>query len=241
MKVLYLLVARGGSKGIPAKNLSRIGPHSLIGYKALGARASRYCSKLIISTESEEIRNEAQKYGVEAPFARPAALAGDEATTESVILHAMDWFEQHGLLFDAVMLLEPTTPFTRPGDYDAAVELMIARSAAVVVGVREIEISSRFVGPLGPGGELTAIVDRMGSLTQLRRQDQAPEYTMNGALYLMTWDHMRRHGHRYADRTSTYGYPMEREYSIEIDHPLDLEWARFLVHRRVIETHYWDS
>ncbi len=135
MRVLFLITARGGSKRVPHKNLARIGGISLIGFRAISARRSHYCSRLIISTDSVAIQDEARSHGVEVPFLRPAALATDTATSESVIAHAMEWIEEHDdSRYDAVMLLEPAAPFGRAADYDAAVELMIARDANLVVG-----------------------------------------------------------------------------------------------------------
>src|SRR5690242_15625957 len=94
-QVLFLLVGRGGSKGLPGKNLCEIGGLSLIGYKAKAALQSRHCSRLIVSSDSAEIRDEAMRHGAEMLFERPAELATDTASSNDVILHAMDWIETH--------------------------------------------------------------------------------------------------------------------------------------------------
>src|ERR1051325_15832 len=105
MRVLYLIVARGGSKSIPGKNLQRIQGLSLVGFKARSAQRAASCARLIISTDDPEIQREAPSLGVEVPFPRPAPLATDTATTEDVVLHAMQWLDAHagGERFDAVM------------------------------------------------------------------------------------------------------------------------------------------
>lgn len=230
LRVLYLITARGGSKSIPKKNLARIGGLSLIGFKARAAQGASSCTRLMISTDDAEIQEEARRLGVEVPFTRPAELASDTASSDDVVRHAMSWVEAESgpSPYDAVMLLEPSSPFARSTDLDGAVELMARTGANVVVGMRPTEVASVFVGPMDDEGRITQIIDQMSGLRGLRRQDQRPEYTMNGALYLMRWDYYRETGQRYADRDHTYGYPMDRFHSIEIDEPVDLEWARYL-------------
>ena len=242
MNVLFLITARGGSKGVPGKNLKRIGGLSLVGYKAISARKSRYCTRLVISTDSADIQEEARTHGVEVPFTRPPELATDAAKSGPVIEHALDWVEREGVgHYDAVMLLEPSSPFARARDYDAAVELMTARGASAVVGVTQVHSSSTVIGPLGPRGELTAIVDKMHAARASTglRQTLGAEYTMNGALYLFRWDYFRRHKWIYQDRENVFGYVMDRVHSVEIDEPVDLQWAEFLVSRGFIELADW--
>ena len=229
-EVLFVIIARGGSKGVPRKNLQRVGGQSLIGCKALSARRSRHCARLILSSEDAEIQAEARRLGVEVPFTRPAELAGDTASSDAVVLHAMDWIERHeGRRYDAVMLLEPASPFARADDYDAAVAMMLERRANAVLGVREVDVASVFTGPLGADGSLGTIVRKIQALPGLRRQDQTPEVTMNGALYLMRWDWYREAGSRYADAENSYGLLMDRPHSMEIETPVDLTLARALV------------
>src|ERR1700754_987949 len=190
-QILFLLVGRGGSKGLPGKNLREIGGLSLIGYKAVAARQSRYCTRLIVSSDSAEIRSEAKRHGAEILFERPAKLATDTASSNDVVLHAMDWIEAHEKRrYDAIMLLEPSSPFARPEHFDHAIELFVARKAGLVVGMRETELPSVFVGRLGSDGSIGGIVEKRLKTPAQRRQDQPPEVTMNGALYLIGWEAM---------------------------------------------------
>jgi len=240
MKILYLIVARGGSKSIPGKNLREISGISLVGFKAIAAQKSRYCSRLIISTDSEEIQRDALHYGVEVPFTRPIELATDTAKTEDVIIHAMEYIEQQEKqTYDAIMLLEPSAPFARPIDLDQAVRIMKEKNANLVVGVREVTIASIFLGPMDSEGRITSIIDKMASLEGLRRQDVPQEVTMNGALYLINWEYFKKYRHRYKDRLNSYGLVMPWEYSIEIDEPMDLTYAEFLVEKGYIDLSYW--
>lgn len=242
MKILFLITARGGSKGIPGKNLRKIGGIPLVGFKAISAKRSRYCARLIISTDSPEIQEVARRYGVEVPFTRPAELATDTASSTDVILHAMLWIEDHtDERYDAVMLLEPSAPFARPSDYDNAVEIMVERDANVVVGMRAMEVNSVFVGPTDEQGRITQIIDQMQNMQAVRRQDTQQEYTMNAALYLFKWKFFKEHKTIYKDRERTFGYVMDCYYSIEIDEMIDLHWAEFLVQNGYVDMSYWQS
>lgn len=239
-QILFLLVGRGGSKGLPGKNLREIGGLSLIGYKARSALQSRYCSRLIVSSDSEAIRNEAVRHGAEMLFERPSELATDTASSNDVVLHAMDWIEAHeGRRYDAIMLLEPSSPFARPEHFDEAIELFLARKASLVVGMRETEVSSIFVGTLGVDGSIGGIVDKMLSTAGQRRQDQPIEVTMNGALYLVGWDAMRKHRKIYADPTASYGILMDRMHSIEIESAADLAYASYVIEHGLLDASPW--
>ena len=241
MKVLYLITARGGSKSVPGKNLRKVAGLSLVGFKARSALRSKYCTKLIISTDSLEIQEDARLYGVEVPFTRPAELATDTASSMDVISHAVDWIERETTdWYDAIMLLEPSSPLTRAIDYDNAVEMMVQHDANLVVGMRETTANSVFVGPMDGEGRITQIIAQMESLKGLRRQDVAQEYTMNGALYLFKWDFFKKHRTIYQDTEKSYGYLMDRHYSIEIDEMIDLEWVNYLVANGLVDLSNWN-
>jgi CMP-N,N'-diacetyllegionaminic acid synthase len=185
MKTLFLITARGGSKSIPDKNLKEFGGLSLIGFKAISAQRSKYCTRLMISTDSPEIQTVAREFGVEVPFTRPAELATDTASSVDVVAHAMEWVESEtDEKYDAVMLLEPSSPLTRTIDYDNAVELMLERDANLVVGMREVPINSVYVGAFEGQGRITEIIDKLREKPSYQRQDSEQEYTMNGGFYL---------------------------------------------------------
>lgn len=240
--ILFLIVARGGSKGVPRKNLREIGGLSLVGFKANSARQSQFCSRLIISTEDAEIRAEGERWGAEAPFVRPAELASDAASSSDVVRHAMNWVEEHeGRRYAAIMLLEPASPFARADHYDAAVQLYRERSASLVVGMREVDVASMFIGPLRPDGSIGHIVEKFAAASGLRRQDQPPEATMNGAFYLIDWRSFERTGMIYGDAAGSYGIVMDPVHSIEIETPLDLAYAEFAVERGLIDIGHWKA
>jgi CMP-N,N'-diacetyllegionaminic acid synthase len=220
--------------------LCRLGGISLVGYKALSAMQSSYCTRIIISTDSNEIREEAGQFGVEAPFIRPSELATDTASTMDVVDHAMQWVERNtSECYDAVMLLEPSSPFTRTDDYNSAVEILKKKNANAVVAVRPAEVSSTYLGPLDAEGRICSIIDKMHQVSALRRQDMEREYTPSGALYLFRWEYFRRYKDIYHDREGTFGYLMESPYWLEIDEPIDLQWAEFLIDRGYIDLSHW--
>ena len=239
MKVLFLITARGGSKGVPGKNLREIGGIPLVGFKANSARKSKYCSRLIISTDSQEIQEVARSYGAEVPFTRPAELATDTASSVDVVLHAMKYIESNtDETYDALMLLEPSSPFATPIDYDNAVGLMSQNQANAVVGVKPMEVHSSKQGPLDPKSRIRRPVD-LKQQGYYRRQDDQQEFTLNGALYLLRWDFFKERQRIVADPDTTYAYVMERAYSIEIDQTIDLAWAQFLVEKGYVDLKYW--
>ena len=240
MDILFLITARGQSKSVPRKNLRQVGGVSLVGFKAISALRSKYCTRLILSSDDAEIQADGLNYGADVPFTRPAELATDTASSFDVIRHAIDWIEtETDERYDAIMLLEPSAPFARSVDFDNAVELMSKTNANVVVGMREMEVNSVFVGPLDERGRIAQIIDQMQDLKYKRRQDMRQEYTMNGALYLFKWDFFKEHHTIYVDRERTYGYAMDRYHSIEIDEMIDLHWAEFLVEKGYIDMSYW--
>lgn len=238
-RILFLIAARGGSKGLPRKNLAKIGGLSLIGYKARAALRSSYCSRLVISSDDAEMIAEGCRHGAEAPFVRPADLASDEASSDVVVLHALDVLEQLGDVYDAVMLLEPSSPFATPEHFDRAVELYSQTSAALVLGMRKANTSTQFIGPLREDGRADRIVGKLASLSSLRRQDIETEYTMNGALYLIDRAAVVRTRRIYGSPDRSWGIPMDEAHSWGIDTALDLALARCLLSTGAIDASPW--
>lgn len=239
-RILFLIVARGGSKGVPRKNLREIAGLSLIGFKARAATRSSCCTRLVLSSEDGEILAEGRRHGAETPFVRPAHLATDSAGSDQVVLHAMDAVEgEEGRAYDAVMLLEPSSPFATPEHLDQAVDLFVRRRASLVVGMREVKVHSLFTGPLRDDGRADRVVGKFAGRAGRRRQDMEQEYTMNGGLYLIDWATMRRTGRIYGDPERTYGLVMDDVHSIEIDTPFDLELASFVAASGLLDLAPW--
>ena len=225
---------------MPGKNLRQVNGLSLVGFKAIAAQKSKYCDNLIISTDSPEIQAEARKFGVGVPFIRPSELATDDASSVSVVMHTIHWIENHtDDHYDSIMLLEPSSPFTRPSDFDKAVELMLAHEANLVVGMRETKIHTTFVGPIDENGQISQIINQINDVEETHRQALPKQYTMNGALYLFKWDFFKERGMIYADREKSFGMVMDSYHSIEIDEMIDLQWAEFLVESGYVDVADW--
>jgi len=239
-EILFLITARGGSKGLPGKNLKRIEDVSLLGFKARSAQKCRYCTRLILSTDSEEVQEEGRTLGVEVPFTRPASLATDEATSESVVAHAIEWIEQtEGRQYDAIMLLEPSSPFATAAHYTKAVNLYLRRSADLIVGLRELDTYPVFTGDVRGDGSIAHIVKAINGTSFTRRQDQPTQVTMNGALYLIRWETFKTTGKIYSNPENCFGVVMDQWHSIEIETPEDLALAKWAVEKRCLDIAHW--
>jgi len=240
MKYLFLITARGGSKGVPRKNLRKIGGLSLLGFKIRSALASKHCDRVVVSTDSEEIAAEALALGAEVPFMRPDELATDNASSFDVVRHAMDFCEAAGEAYDGIMLLEPSSPFAMGTDYDAAIELFERERASLVVGVVHHKINTVYIAEM-EGTCIAPIIDKLISIKNTNRQSKAPQFTMNGTFYLFPWNVLRDHETIYWDRAGSHGIVMEPERSIEIDEEMDLVWAEFLVERGIVSMDPWSN
>lgn len=241
MRILYLVIARGGSKSIPRKNLAKIEGLSLVAHKIRSARKSKYCSRLVLSTDDKEIQAEGIQHGAEVPFLRPAELASDDASSDDVALHAMDYVTKAGESYDAIMLLEPSTPFATPDDYDRAVEIMIEKKASMVTGIVESKHHPIFSTDLPVDRKLSKLVSQLETARSLRRQDFATQCILNGAFYLMEWQPFISTRRRYTDPDGTYGLLMPHERSVEIDEPIDLAFARYLASTGALDLSYLEA
>lgn len=240
MNILALVIARGGSKGIPGKNLRRLGGIPLVAYKIISARRCLHVSRVILSSDSAEIQEIGREAGAEIPFTRPPELASDIASSDDVAQHAMDWVEREGhAKYDALLLLEASTPFATSADYSQAVAIMQREQARMVVGMVHHKLHRVFIGEMDERGRIDHIVRQMESLRRLDRQTQKPNYTMNGAFYLMDWQHYRSVRRRYVEAESSYGVVMDTFRSIELDEPIDLAWAQFLIDSGKIDLSPW--
>ena len=223
MNLLWLLVGRGGSKSVPGKNLRRIGGRTLVEYKLGGAIAAG-ATDIVVSSDSAEIRGVAMHYGASREIVRPMELASDEATTASVVRHAL---ETLGGEYDAVMLLEPSAPFTLPASYDTAIAMMQDADADLVVGMKYVEPHVAFVGERSDDTphSVTGIIMQFQRMAR-RRQDFRPCWSMAGNLYLFRTEMFLRTGDIYGGQRN-YGLLQDKFHGHEIDTPHDLELAEW--------------
>lgn len=224
--VLAVIPARGGSKGIPRKNVRPLAGKPLVAWTIEAALQSQMLSRVIVSTDDEEIANVARERGTETPFLRPRELAQDDSSSMSVVLHTVQWLEeQEHFSPDYVLLLQPTSPFRNAQDIDTAVELAETQHAAAVVSVCEAERHPYLCKRILDGGTLADFVPN--NLEYQRRQDLPPAFVLNGAIYL------NRRESLLCDQTflpsGTLAYVMPAERSLDIDSPWDWHLAELIL------------
>ncbi|MFN9805821.1 MAG: cytidylyltransferase domain-containing protein [Betaproteobacteria bacterium] len=222
LSVLALITARGGSKGLPGKNIAALGGRPLIAWTIEAARGSRYVDRTVLSSDDDAIIAVALQHGAEVPFVRSAALASDDASSIDVVIDALDRLPR----FDIVILLQPTSPLRSVQDIDAALDRLHSTGAPCCVSVRPAEEHPYWTFQLGEGGELRHFCGPSGAMPR-RRQDLPPAWCLNGAVYAARCDWLRRE--RSFLGAGTVAQPMPAERSIDIDSSTDLERARALV------------
>lgn len=218
MKVLGLITARGGSKGVPGKNWKLINGKPLIAWTVETALASESLDRLVVSTDSAEIAAAGEKAGAEVPFMRPSELAQDTSPHIDCVLHALDWLEsEQGYAPDFVCLLQPTSPLRLPEDIDGAVGMALSlvreRGASAVISVTDCPHHPYLARRRDGEGRLLPFVEH--DIAYQRRQDLPEALAANGAVYVNSVSSLRH------DRTfypiESYGYYMPQERSMEID------------------------
>jgi CMP-N,N'-diacetyllegionaminic acid synthase len=182
MLVLGLVPARGGSKGVPGKNVRPLAGHTLLEYTARAARESGVLDRVILSTDSIEIADAGRRAGLEVPFMRPTALAADDTPMVPVIEHALAETARHGWSPDIIVLLQPTSPLRRPDHIRDAVNLLRETKADSVVTVVEVprHLSPDYVMRIDEG-RLKPFLPDGARVT--RRQDARPAYSRDGTVY----------------------------------------------------------
>jgi CMP-N-acetylneuraminic acid synthetase len=229
LSVLAVIPARGGSKGVPGKNLRKVGGRSLIEHAAHTAAALSWIDRTVLSTDDEEIAEEGRRCGLDVPFLRPAELAGDLSPMVEAWRHAWLASEEHyGCHFDISLLLQPTTPLRRPEDVERTVRAMVEsghRAAATVSRVPGHYTPEKIV-KLDDEGCLTFCTEQGARHTA--RQTVPPYYFRNGICYSVTRDTVVRDG-QIAER-DCLGVVIDEPIA-NIDEPIELEWAEFLAQR----------
>lgn len=221
-KIVAVIPARGGSKGIPQKNMRPIYGKPLIAYSIEAALRSRTLSKTIVSTDDKTIARTARDYGAEVPFIRPHHLATDTAATLSVLQHAITYLAEHqDYLADIVVCLQPTSPLRSAADIDAAVELCLDSGADSVVSLCQAKHHPYWMKKIVDGRVYPLMNENENHYT--RRQDLPPAYHLNGALYVTRTNVLLEENCMLGKYTVPYIMPPER--SIDIDTPNDLKIA----------------
>ncbi len=230
MRVLGLIPARGGSKGVPRKNLRRLNGKPLLQYTVEAALAATRLSRVILSTEDEEMAEAGRRCGVEVPFLRPPELARDETPMLPVVRHAVASLEAGGDRYDAICLLQPTNPMRRATDIDACIELLENSEADAVVTVLRVpsEYNPHWVYFRGAGDYLHLSTGESTPIT--RRQELPPAFHREGSVYVTRRDVLME-GHSFYG-TRLAGYLMDASLSVNIDTMEDWERAERLISQK---------
>lgn len=230
--VLGLITARGGSKGIPRKNILPVGGKPLIAWTIEAARAARRLTRVVVSTDDEEIAAVSRQWGAEAPFLRPAAMAGDDSPHVLAVLHALEWLiERERVRPDYLVLLQPTSPLRSPADIDAAIHLAMERRAEAVVSVSETHDHPMLARRIRADGALESFVPC--DLAYPRRQDLPKAYALNGAVYVFRVESLLVR--RALDVPGALGYVMPADRSLQVDTPWDLRLAELILRAQAAE------
>ena len=215
--VLAIIPARGGSKGLPAKNILNLLGKPLIGWAIDAAKNSIYVDRTIVSTDDPKIAEIAVKQGAEVPFIRPPGLATDTATTISVVEHALNYFSNNDEEYDYILLLEPTSPLTEASDVNLAFEELAKNQeiADSVVGVTKV-ISAHpvFDVTIGKNGLIQPYLGADFSSAG-RRQDLAELYYFEGSLYISSVQTLLKERSFYHSRTLAYVVPRWKAFEID--------------------------
>lgn len=230
MRPLVVIPARGGSKGIPHKNIKRLGGKPLICYAIDAARKFTSEENICVSTDDDAIIKVVEDYGLIVPFKRPDFLATDNAGTNGVLLHALDFFEQKGNHYDVVVLLQATSPFRRVDDVIAAVKLY-DESLDMVTSVMPARCNPYYDGFEDNAEGLLTISKGNGTIE--RRQDAPQVWQQNGAVYVINPIQLRAKG--LAGMTRIRKYVMDELHSIDLDNILDWKIAELMLEEKLVE------
>ncbi len=222
--VVCVIPARGGSKGLPGKNIKNFCGKPLIAHTIEQAKQSKYIDRAIVSTEDNEIAQISLEYGAEVPFIRPLELAEDSVATIDVLLHAINWLEDKDqYLFEILVLLHVTTPLRSVEDINKSIALLVEEKADNVFSVTEAHRNPYFnMVELNKSGYVALV--KQGNFTS--RQATPPVYDMNSSIYVWWKELLKEKKKIFLDKTKIYIMPKER--SIDIDDAIDFRLAEIL-------------
>lgn len=224
MKTLIIIPARGGSKGIPHKNIKPLNGKPLIQYTIDVARGVAKDEDICVSTDDSEIIKCVEDYGLKVPFIRPAELATDTAGTYEVLLHALDFYEKQGRHYDVVLLLQNTSPFRNIEHVKEAMKLYLP-DIDMVVSVNQTKTNPYYnCFEEDSEGFLKKTLDCTGFV---RRQDAPVTYEYNGAIYVINAAQLKRMS--LGKFTRKIKYVMDDIHSVDLDNMIDWKFAEFII------------
>lgn len=224
MKILAIIPARGGSKGVPRKNIKLLNGKPLLQYTFEAAKNSKLLTDIILSSEDSEIIEIASKMGLKAPFIRPQELATDAAASIDVVLHAIDYMENQGFFYDAICLLQPSSPFRESGFIDKSIEKFILQKSDSMLSVLAVphEFNPHWVFEQDKEGNLKIATGEKEIIK--RRQDLPSAFYRDGSVYITKIDVLKNQKSFYGN---SIGYiESDSNYSCNIDTMSDWKLAK---------------
>ena len=229
--MLAIIPARGGSKGLPGKNIRPLNGKPLIAYAVEAALKSEAIDRVIVTTDDEEIAEVAKAAGAEIPFMRPAELASDTASAVDVYIHAMDFMaELEGKRRDKFMVLLPTAPLRTSAHIDAAAALFEKEQGQTLISVSEAEVPPSWYMGMNEVGRIHNAGFAVKGNVVANRQVNDTFYVPNGAIFILDYDLLKEKRTYYSD--NTVGFVMDRRDSVDIDYLEDFEYAEFLLSKK---------
>lgn len=221
-RVLAVIPARSGSKGIPHKNIKMLKGKPLMAYSIEAAKSSIYIDEVMVSTDSREYAEVARDWGAQVPFLRPAQLAADTSKTIEAIIHVRDEYEALGKHFDILVILQPTSPFRTALDIDGSLECFMDHDMQGLVSVRPCETPPQFIRTM-KDGKLDNVLKESSTI---RRQDLPSYVEVNGAVYVNKLNELTLET---SLNDNPIGFLMDRIHSLDIDEPIDFFMAELIM------------
>lgn len=227
--MIAIIPARGGSKGLPGKNIKPLCGKPLIAHTIEAALNATCIDRVLVTTDSEEIRDVAEEYGADAPFLRPDELATDTASAVDVYIHAVEWAAANwGYEEDAFMVLLPTTPLRDEADIDGAYDCYLKCGAETLIAVKEAPVPPGWYLSQNESGVIAPCGFGTGSLTENRQK--ADKYVVPcGAIYILSYRLLKEKRTYYSEHT--IGYELSADRAVDIDHQEDFDYAEYLMRK----------
>ena len=219
-KILALIPARGGSKGIKDKNIKELHGRPLIAYSIECGLQSKYVDSVVVTTDSEKIAEISRQYGARVPFMRPAEYALDTSLTVEAVWHALETLKEMGETYDVLLLLQPTQPLRTIEDVDKAIEVYFEKGENDLISVCPVSEHPNLIRAIHEDGTM----HRIFTSTAIRRQDLPPFYRINGCIYL---NNLATFDKENGMKNYTVPFIMERSHSVDIDDLADFYLAEY--------------
>lgn len=220
-KVLAVIPARGGSKGIPKKNIKAVSGKPMINYTIEAAKECEYIDKVIVSTDDEEIAEISMRAGAIVPFLRPDELATDDAKVIDVVMHAIEFYERKAERYDIIVLLQPTNPLRTSEDVKKALEYFMRKEQKSLVAVSEMDRHPALMRQFDKKNELSGVLPE--------EETKKKYYMINGAIYINSMSELSNSTDLNNNRM---GYVLPQEHGIEIKKPEDVVAAEYYLSQK---------